>query len=50
MEGLVFATLGEARAAADWNAIAREFYLDAPPATALGEAEAAFWAPRSAAA
>src|SRR3954463_8500641 len=41
MEGLVFATLGEARAAADWNAIAREYYLDAPPATALGEAEAA---------
>ena len=50
MEGLVFATLGEARAAADWNAIAREYYLDAPPTTALGEAEAAFWSPRSAAA
>ena len=50
MEGLVFATLGEARAAADWNAIAREYYVDAPPATALGEAEAAFWSPRSAAA
>ena len=50
MEGLVFATLGEARASADWNAIAREFYLDAPPATPLGEEEAEFWAPRSAAA
>jgi predicted unusual protein kinase regulating ubiquinone biosynthesis (AarF/ABC1/UbiB family) len=50
MEGLVFATLGEARAAADWNAIAREFYVDAPPATALGKEEASFWAPRSAAA
>src|SRR3954470_6381219 len=50
MEGLVFATLGEARAAADWNAIAREYYLDAPPTTALGEAEAAFWSPRSVAA
>jgi hypothetical protein len=50
MEGLVFATLGEARASADWNAIAREFYLDAPPATPLGEEEAAFWAPGSAAA
>ena len=50
MEGLVFATLGEARASADWNAIAREFYLDAPPATPLGEEEAAFWSPRSAAA
>ena len=36
MEGLVFATLGEARASADWNAIAREFYLDAPPADAAG--------------
>ena len=35
---------------ADWNAIAREFYLDAPPATPLGEEEAAFWAPSSAAA
>ena len=50
MEGLVFATLGEARASADWNAIAREFYLDAPPATPLGEEEAEFWSPRSAAA
>jgi hypothetical protein len=50
MEGLVFATLGEVRASADWNAIAREFYLDAPPATPLGEEEAAFWAPSSAAA
>ncbi|HWT25786.1 MAG TPA: AarF/ABC1/UbiB kinase family protein, partial [Solirubrobacteraceae bacterium] len=50
MEGLVFATLGEVRAAADWNAIAREYYLDAPPATPLGVADAAFWAPRSAAA
>jgi predicted unusual protein kinase regulating ubiquinone biosynthesis (AarF/ABC1/UbiB family) len=50
MEGLVFATLGELRAKADWNAVAREFYADAPPSTALGAAEAAFWAPRSAAA
>ena len=50
MEGLVFATLGEVRAAADWNAIAREFYLDAPPTTVLGEAEAAFWSARAVAA
>jgi predicted unusual protein kinase regulating ubiquinone biosynthesis (AarF/ABC1/UbiB family) len=50
MEGLVFATLGEVRASADWNAIAREFYLEAPPATPLGEEEAVFWSPRSAAA
>ena len=40
MEGLVFSTLGEVRAAADWNAIAREYYADAPPSTPLGEAEA----------
>ena len=50
--GLEYATTPgtEVRAAADWNAIAREFYLGAPPATPLGVAEAAFWAPRSAAA
>jgi predicted unusual protein kinase regulating ubiquinone biosynthesis (AarF/ABC1/UbiB family) len=45
MEGLVFSTLGEVRAAADWNAIAREYYADAAPSTPLGEAEHAFWAP-----
>ena len=45
MEGLVFSTLGEVRAAADWNAIAREYYADAAPSTPLGEAERAFWAP-----
>jgi len=43
MEGLVLSTLGEARACADWHAIAREFYGDGPPATPLGEAEASFW-------
>ena len=43
MEGLVFSTLGEVRAAADWNAIAREYYADAAPSTPLGEAERAFW-------
>src|ERR687893_399946 len=43
MEGIVFSTLGEVRAAADWNAIAREYYADAPPATPLGAADRAFW-------
>ena len=50
MEGLVLSTLGEVRASADWNAIAREFYLDAAPATPLGEEEAAFWSALQAAA
>jgi hypothetical protein len=43
MEGLVLSTLGEVRASADWHAIAREYYGDAPPSTPLGEAEHAFW-------
>jgi hypothetical protein len=50
MEGLVLSTLGEARAAADWNAIAREYYADAAPSTPLGEAERAFWSGLQAAA
>ena len=49
MEGLVFSTLGELRAGADWHAIAREFFADAPPSTALGEQDAAFWARRDSA-
>ena len=32
MEGLVFSTLGELRAGADWLALAREFFADAPDA------------------
>ena len=44
MEGLVLSTLGELRAKADWNAIAREYYAAAPASTPLGEAEHAFWA------
>ena len=43
MEGLVLSTLGEVRAAADWHAVAREYYAGAAPATPLGEAERAFW-------
>src|SRR5215213_222449 len=46
MEGLVLSTLGEVHASADWNAIAREYYAGDPPATPLGEAEAAFWPSR----
>jgi predicted unusual protein kinase regulating ubiquinone biosynthesis (AarF/ABC1/UbiB family) len=44
MEGLVFSTLGELRAKADWHALAREYYDDVPPSTPLGEQDAAFWA------
>jgi predicted unusual protein kinase regulating ubiquinone biosynthesis (AarF/ABC1/UbiB family) len=50
MEGLVLSTLGEARASADWNAIAREYYAGAAPATPLGEAEWEFWSGLQAAA
>jgi predicted unusual protein kinase regulating ubiquinone biosynthesis (AarF/ABC1/UbiB family) len=44
MEALVFTTLGELRARGDWHNLAREYYDDAPPSTALGEQDAAFWA------
>ena len=50
MEGLVLSTLGEVRAAADWNAIAREYYGGASPSTPLGEADHAFWSDLQAAA
>ena len=46
MEGLVFSTLGELRAGADWNAIGGEYFADRPPATPLGEQDAAFWGSR----
>jgi predicted unusual protein kinase regulating ubiquinone biosynthesis (AarF/ABC1/UbiB family) len=46
MEGLVFQTLGEVRARADWAAIGAEYHAGEPPATALGEADAAFWGDR----
>ena len=39
MEGLVFSTLGELRAGADWFALAQEFFADGPPSTPLGEAD-----------
>lgn len=44
MESLVFATLGDVRAGADWHALGSEFWGDAPPSTPLGEQDAAFWA------
>jgi predicted unusual protein kinase regulating ubiquinone biosynthesis (AarF/ABC1/UbiB family) len=43
MEGLVFAVLGEVRAAADWHRLGREYWEDAPPSTELGRQDAAFW-------
>jgi predicted unusual protein kinase regulating ubiquinone biosynthesis (AarF/ABC1/UbiB family) len=46
MEGLVFSTLGELRARADWAALGAEYYADAPPATPLGELDAEFWGDR----
>jgi predicted unusual protein kinase regulating ubiquinone biosynthesis (AarF/ABC1/UbiB family) len=43
MEGLVFTTLGELRAKANWRDLAREYYDGAPPSTLLGRQDAAFW-------
>lgn len=43
MEGLVFATLGDVRAAADWHALGEEYWEDKPPTTPLGVEDAAFW-------
>src|SRR4051794_1523557 len=43
MEGLVFSTLGELRAGADWYALADELWSGSPPSTPLGELDAAFW-------
>jgi predicted unusual protein kinase regulating ubiquinone biosynthesis (AarF/ABC1/UbiB family) len=43
MEGLVFAVLGEVRAAADWHALGTEYWEDAPPSTELGKVDAMFW-------
>ncbi len=42
MHGIVAVVLGQLRAGADWAAIAAEYLHGAPPATALGEAEAEF--------
>ena len=44
MHGIVAVVMGQLRAGADWGAIAAEYLHDGPPATELGEAEAAFFA------
>jgi predicted unusual protein kinase regulating ubiquinone biosynthesis (AarF/ABC1/UbiB family) len=46
MEGLVFSTLGELRAQADWAALGDEYHADGPPATALGGLDQDFWGDR----
>jgi hypothetical protein len=43
MHGIVAVVLGQLRAGADWGAIAAEYLHGEPPATALGEAEQAFF-------
>ena len=43
MHGIVGIVLWQLRAGADWGAIAAEYLHGGPPATALGEAEAAFF-------
>jgi predicted unusual protein kinase regulating ubiquinone biosynthesis (AarF/ABC1/UbiB family) len=43
MHGIVAVVLGQLRAGADWGAIAAEYLHGEPPATPLGEAEAAFF-------
>jgi predicted unusual protein kinase regulating ubiquinone biosynthesis (AarF/ABC1/UbiB family) len=46
MHGIVAVVLAQLRAGADWGAIAAEYLHGEPPATPLGEAEAAFFARR----
>jgi predicted unusual protein kinase regulating ubiquinone biosynthesis (AarF/ABC1/UbiB family) len=46
MEGLVFQTLGELRARADWAAMGAEYYTGTAPSTPLGRLDAEFWADR----
>lgn len=46
MHTIVAAVLGQLRAGADWGAIAAEYLYGEPPATPLGEAEAAYFAAR----
>jgi len=43
MEGLTLAVLGQLEATANWHRIAREWLYGDPPATPLGEEEAAFF-------
>ena len=44
MEGLVLSALGEVRACADWNAIAREYYAGAARRRRSARPSATFWA------
>jgi predicted unusual protein kinase regulating ubiquinone biosynthesis (AarF/ABC1/UbiB family) len=46
MHVIVSIVLGQLRAGADWGAIAAEYLHGGPPATPLGEAEAAYFATR----
>jgi hypothetical protein len=46
MEGLVFQTLGELRASADWAAIGAEYHAWEPPSTPLGDQDSGFWGDR----
>jgi hypothetical protein len=46
MHGIVAIVLGQLRAGADWGSIAAEYLHGEPPATALGQAEADFFARR----
>ena len=46
MHGMVASVLQQLRAGADWGSIAAEYLHGAPPATALGQAEADFLADR----
>ena len=45
MHGIVGIVLWQLRAGADWGAIAGEYLHGEPPATTLGDAEAAFFKP-----
>jgi predicted unusual protein kinase regulating ubiquinone biosynthesis (AarF/ABC1/UbiB family) len=47
MHGIVAVVLQQLRAGADWGAIAAEYLHGGPPATPLGQAEAAFFARRA---
>ena len=46
MEAMVVGVLGQLRATANWHRIVREWVFAGPPATPLGEAEAAYWTAR----
>jgi predicted unusual protein kinase regulating ubiquinone biosynthesis (AarF/ABC1/UbiB family) len=46
MEAMVVGVLGQLRATANWHRIVREWFFAAPPATPLGEQEAAYWCSR----